>query len=148
AVPTLTEAVSFAVGDSDRADALTELASTLVEVQEVDDALEHLADARAIYETAGNLRGQAEVAGIEARVLHRHGGKDDAIRRYEQAIQLCHRIGYRRGEGVNLTNLANLQQLLGSVADAIDGYDHAARIFADLGNRRGEAMVLANSASA
>ena len=68
------------------------------------------------------------------------------MHRYEEAIDLCHRIGDRHGEGVNLTNLANLQQATGAVADALDGYDRAARIFAELGNRRGEAMVLVNSA--
>jgi DNA-binding SARP family transcriptional activator/biotin operon repressor len=146
AIPALTEAVELANDPSDRADALTELASTLVEVQQIDEALEHLAEAGEIYRSLNDLRGQAEVAGIEARLLHRHGDKEQAVGRYEEAIELCHRIGYRHGEGVNLTNLANLQQATGAVTDALAGYDRAARIFAELGNRRGEAMVLVNSA--
>ncbi|HSM44251.1 MAG TPA: tetratricopeptide repeat protein, partial [Acidimicrobiia bacterium] len=148
AIPALTEAVELANDPSDRADALTELASTLVEVQQVDQALEHLAEAGEIYRSLDDLRGQAEVAGIEARLLHRHGDKEEAVGRYEEAIELCHRIGYRHGEGVNLTNLANLQQLTGAVADALAGYDRAARIFAEMSNKRGVAVVLANSASA
>jgi DNA-binding SARP family transcriptional activator/DNA-binding transcriptional ArsR family regulator len=148
AVPSLEEAVAAAGEGSERAHALTELASTLVETQHTDIALEHLADARSIYDDLDDLRGLAEVAGIEARANRLRGDRDLAVERYQAAIELCRRIGYRHGEAVNLTNLSNLHQLLGSVADALDGYDRAARLFDELGNRRGEAMVLANSASA
>jgi DNA-binding SARP family transcriptional activator/predicted ATPase len=148
AVPNLEEAVASAADEAHRADALAELASTLVEVQRANEALPHLAEADRIYQELDDLRGQAEVAGIEARALHQEGDRDPAILRYQAAIALCQQIGYRHGEGVNLTNLSNLQQLFGSVAQALDGYDRAARIFEELGNRRGEAMVLANSASA
>ena len=148
AVPNLREAVETAGDDPHRADALTELASTLVEVQRADEALHYLSEAGRIYERLDDLRGQAEVAGIGARAFHQRGKRDPAVSRYTSAIDLCRRIGYRHGEGVNLTNLSNLQQLLGGVADALEGYDDAAQIFDELGNRRGEAMVLANSASA
>lgn len=148
AVTPLEEAVAAADDEQQRADALTELASTHVEVQDVDPALVHLAEATRIYEKVGDLRGQAEVAGIEARILHRHGHKAEAESRYQRAIELCQRIGYRHGEGVNLTNQSNLRQLIGAIPDALGGYDRAAVIFAELGNERGEAMVLANSASA
>jgi tetratricopeptide (TPR) repeat protein len=148
AVPSLQEAVESARDAPQRAGALTELASTLVEVQSAEEALDHLGEADDIYRDLVDLRGQAEVAGIEARALHQRGVRDPAASRYRSAIELCRRIGYRHGEGVNLTNLANLQQLLGGVADSLEGYDLAARIFEELGNRRGEAMVLANSASA
>lgn len=148
AVPSLEEAVATAPDELHRADALTELASTLVEVQKPDEALPHLDEAELIYLRLADLRGQAEVAGIEARAFHQIGDRDPAVVRYRTAIELCNQIGYRHGEGVNLTNLSNLQQLLGGVAEALEGYDRAARIFEELGNRRGEAMVLANSASA
>jgi DNA-binding SARP family transcriptional activator len=148
AVPSLEEAVDTAPDERHRADALTELASTLVEVQKPEKALPHLAEADRIYQGLDDLRGRAEVAGIEARGLHQMGDRDPAVAHYQTAIELCHQIGYRHGEGVNLTNLSNLQQLLGGVAEALEGYDRAARIFEELGNRRGEAMVLANSASA
>lgn len=148
AVPPLSRATSTARSDGERAQALTELASTLVEVQQIDEALAYLAEATEIFTGAGDLRGQAEVAGIEARALRIVGERDAAIARYRTAIEVCREIGYRHGEGVNLTNLSNLQQLAGDVAAALDGYDRAARIFEELGNKRGEAMVLANSASA
>jgi DNA-binding SARP family transcriptional activator len=148
AVPSLEEAVATAPDERHRADALTELSSTLVEVQDPDEALVHLGEADRIYQRMDDLRGRAEVAGIEARALRLGGHRDQAVARFHAAIELCHQIGYRHGEGVNLTNLSNLQQLLGGAAEALEGYDRAARIFEELGNRRGEAMVLANSASA
>ncbi len=148
AVPLLEEAVVTASESPQRADALTELASTLAEVAQRDAALARVAEADSIYREQDNLRGQAEVAGIEARTLHQMGESERARFGYERAIELCRRLGYRHGEGVNLTNLANLQQLHGAVAGALDGYDQAASIFAELGNDRGAAMVLANSASA
>ena len=148
AVPSLEQAVGSATDDPHRADALAELASTLVEVQRGNEALPHLAEADGIYRQLADLRGQAEVAGIEARAMHQEGNRDDAVLRYQAAIELCRQIGYRHGEGVNLTNLSNLQQAVGDVARALEDYDRAARIFEELGNRRGEAMVLANSATA
>ena len=148
AIAPLTEAVESAADESERADALTELASTLVEVRDLEAARSYLATAGRIYGDLGDLRGLAEIFGIEARVLRSTGDRDMAVHKYEKAIDLCRRIGYRHGEGVNLTNLSNLHQLLGEVARSLSGYDAAARIFAELGNKRGEAMVLANSASA
>ena len=149
AVPHLEDAVEAASeNDQRRAEAHTELGSTLVEVQRSAKALPHLENALALFEKLGDLRGEAEVAGIQARALRQQGDKDGAITRYEQAIQLCQKIGYRHGEGLNLVNLSNLHHLLGRLADALSGYDQAARIFAELGNLRGEAMVLVNSASA
>lgn len=149
AVPHLDAAVEAATGDNKkRAEALTELSSTLVEVHRSAEALPHLEEALGIFRELGDLRGEAEVAGIQARALRLQGEKDQATSQYKRAIELCQRIGYRHGEGVNLVNLSNLHHLLDRVADALTGYDRAAQIFAELGNLRGEAMVLANSASA
>ncbi len=149
AVSHLQDAVTTATDDDRwRAEALTELGSTLVEVQRPEEALPHLEDALGIFRELEDLRGEAEVVGIQARGLHQQGDRDLAITQYGRAIELCRRIGYRHGEGVNLVNLSNLHHLLGRVADALTGYDQAARIFAELGNLRGETMVLANAASA
>ena len=149
AVPYLEEAVETAVPDTqDQAEALIELASTLVEIQRSGDAFEHLGEARRINSELGNLRGSAEASGIEGRALHQKGDRDAAVDRFEEAIEICRQIGYRHGEGVNLVNLSVLHHMLGRIGDALPGYDRASQIFADLGNVRGEAMVLANAASA
>jgi len=149
AVPELESAVDAATDDEHlRARALTELASTLVELQKYADATEPLEEALLIYERQTDLRGQAEIGGIRARALSEQGERDAAQGEYTATIDLCRRIGYRHGEGVNLVNLANLHQLHGNVVSALDGYDRAAAIFKDLRNLRGEAIVLANAASA
>ncbi len=149
AVGHLQSAVDVATADDERrAEALTELASTLVEVQESALAIPHLDEAMAIFRATGDQRGQAELTGIRARALRLQGAGDQAARSYQEAIELCRRIGYRHGEGVNLVNLGNLHHLMGQVADALADYDRAAAIFGELGNTRGEAMVLANAASA
>lgn len=149
AIPYLEEATETAPPDTpDRAEALTELASTLVEVQRSDDAFVHLDEARRIHTQLADQRGLAEAAGIEGRALHQKGKRDEAARRFEEAIELCRQIGYRHGEGVNLVNLSVLHHMLGRIADALPGYDRASQVFGDLGNSRGEAMVLANAASA
>ncbi|HEX6221277.1 MAG TPA: AAA family ATPase, partial [Acidimicrobiia bacterium] len=149
AVPDLEAAVAASGQDDEqRARALTELASTLVEVQRYADAMDPLEIALSIYEHLMDLRGQAEIGGIRARALSEQGKRDEAQDQYNSTIDLCRRIGYRHGEGVNLVNLANLHQLHGKAASALECYDQAAAIFNDLGNLRGEAIVLANSASA
>lgn len=149
AVPYLESAVSAATGDDQRrAEALTELSSTLVEVQRSDEALPHLEEALGIVRELGDIRGEAELTGIQARALRHKGESDQAIVLYGHAIELCRRVGYRHGEGVNLVNLSALHHLQGRVADALSGYDRAAQIFAELRNLRGEAMVLVNAASA
>ncbi|MGB7861152.1 MAG: AAA family ATPase [Acidimicrobiia bacterium] len=149
AVSYLQEAVAEAAANSvEVAEALTELASTLVEVQRFDEAQAYLVEALGIYDACGDLRGEAEVAGIQARAFHQQGERDRAEARFERAIEICQRLGYRHGEGVNLVNMSLLHHVLGRVADALPGYERAGTIFAELGNVRGEAMVLANAASA
>lgn len=149
AVPHLEEAVEMSAGDGwQKADALTELGSTLVEVQRLTEAFAFLDEAQSIYQEIGDLRGQAEVAGIRARALHQRGDKANARLYFERTIELCQEVGYRHGEGVALVNLGLLHHMLGGVAEALISYDRAQAIFAELGNARGEAMVLANSAGA
>ena len=149
AVPELEAAVVAAAGDPRQsASALTELGSTLVEVQRADEAMPNLDAAFEIFRGLDDLRGQAEVAGIQARAMRQQGTQNQAIDRYELAIELSQRVGYRHGEGVNLVNLSAHHHLVGRVVDAISGYERAAGLFADIGNRRGEATVLANAASA
>ncbi len=149
AVPHLEAAVAAAASDDRRrAVALTELSSTLIEVQRSAEAMPRLEEAMTIFRDLGDVRGEAEVSGIEARALRQQGESMRAAVRYQEAIELCRRIGYRHGEGVNLVNLGNLHNLMGQVGEAIAAYDQAALVFAELGNTRGEAMVLANAASA
>ncbi|HEU4319785.1 MAG TPA: AAA family ATPase [Acidimicrobiia bacterium] len=146
AIRPLEDAVASAKLPKTRARALTELASTLVEVQKVEPALQLLDTALEVFDRERDTRGRAEVAGIQGRAYRAGGQSDRAAAAYEMAIELCREIGYRHGEGVNLTNLANLTLVVGHVADALERYDRAALIFEQLGNRRGEAMVLVNSA--
>lgn len=149
AVPELEDAVEAAASDPRHsAPALTELGSTLVEVQRAEEAIPHLDVAFETFRVLDDLRGQAEVAGIQARAMRQQGDQNQAIARFELAIELSQRVGYRHGEGVNLVNLSALHHLVGRVVDALSGYERAASVFADLGNRRGEAMVMANAASA
>ncbi len=133
--------------DQQRAKAHTELGSTLVEVQRSAESLPHLESALTLFKKLGDLRGQAEVFGIQARALRQQGDTDGSVVEYGRAMELCRRIGYRHGEGVNLVNLSNVHYFLGRVTDALSGYGQAARIFAELGDLRGEAMVLVNAAS-
>lgn len=149
AVADLENAVAAADEDQDQlALSLTELASTLVDVQRSELAMDPLQRALAVYERQTDLRGQAEIGGIRARALYQQGRLLEAEDQYVATIELCRQIGYRHGEGVNLVNLANLQQLHGNVAASLASYDQAAAVFNDLGNTRGEAIVLSNSASA
>jgi tetratricopeptide (TPR) repeat protein len=119
----------------------------LVEVQRSTEALPHLEAALALFEKLDDLRGEAEVFGIKARALRQLGDTNGSLVHYGRAIEICQKIGYRHGEGVNLVNQSNLHYFLGQVADALSGYEQTARIFAELGDLRGEAMVRVNAAS-
>ena len=148
AVPQLEAAVAAAINDDQRrAEAHNELGSTLVEVQRSTEALPHLEAALALFEKLDDLRGEAEVFGIKARALRQLGDTNGSLVHYGRAIEICQKIGYRHGEGVNLVNQSNLHYFLGQVADALSGYEQTARIFAELGDLRGEAMVRVNAAS-
>ncbi len=149
AVSYLESAVTAAsADDARRAEALTELSSTLVEVQRSTEAMPCLEEAMSVFRRLDDVRGQAEVSGIHARALRQQGASEPAAVRYRETIELCRKIGYRHGEGLNLVNLGNLHHLMGQVAEALAAYDRAAHVFSELGNTRGEAMVLANAASA
>ncbi|HEX5695049.1 MAG TPA: AAA family ATPase, partial [Acidimicrobiia bacterium] len=101
AVSHLEAAVEAAGDDRQRlAEALTELSSTLVELQRSAEAMSHLDEALHLIAELGDLRGEAELAGIQARALRQIGDRDQAVARYERAIDLCRKIGYRHGEGV------------------------------------------------
>ena len=147
AVPHLRAALEAGSDDRHRAEALTELGSTLVEIQDSAEALSHLEEAALLFRALGDARGEADVVGIQARAARLLGEADRAAELYGEALELCRRIGYRHREGVNLVNLGVLHHLRGHAAEALTAYDEAAELFGELDDRRGQAMVLANAAS-
>ncbi|MFQ5966338.1 MAG: AAA family ATPase [Acidimicrobiia bacterium] len=148
AISPLEEAVASSGDDrARRSEARHRLGSAFAEVQRYEDAKRVLRVALEDAKAGGDLRARAGVLGTLAIASAETGDPEGAEATYGETLALCRRIGYRRGEGVNLVNLANVLYFRGQIGDALGHYDEASEIFRQLGERRGEATVLANSAS-
>lgn len=119
----------------------------LLSRQRYEEGLRELALARARYAAQGDVRGEADVLGVEARGHMETGDIATAISGYREAIDRCRRIGYRTGEAVHLINLGIALGFAGEVAAALDRNEQARRLFSALGSDRGVAVAETNLSS-
>lgn len=122
------------------------LGAALRAVQRFDEARTALERALHIAEAHDHMVGTVQALGAMADLDAETGRPEDAVERYEQAVDLARQIGYRHREGVGLVNLGTVQLSVGRPVPALEAYDQAVGVFEGLGNRRGIAMVQLNRA--
>ncbi len=147
AVPLLERAIVAAGSSIAAAASRTTLASILRELHRYDDAVAHLTAARAVAEDAGELREQARALGVLGSIRMETGDGLQAVELYRASLELCERIGFRRGAALNLVNLANVLYVHNDMAGSLDAHDRAGRIFRSLDDPRGVALVGLNRGS-
>ena len=84
----------------------------------------------------------------EAAITYKNLGRyDEALARYERALEGHRQRGDRYGEMSTLSNVGNVYSLLGDFARAIDHYERALALAREAGERRGESFLLGNLGS-
>lgn len=78
--------------------------------------------------------------------LNVHNRPDEALRFYEEALQVAHELGIERFEARVLGHLGELLETTGRFADAENAYQRSIEILRDLGEVRELAIVLASFA--
>jgi tetratricopeptide (TPR) repeat protein len=90
-------------------------------------------------------RGRRSVTVANIGIVYRSkGNPDEALRCYQEALQIHRDIGYREGEASDLGNIGNIHQLKGNLDEALAYYQEALQIDRDIGHREGEANQLGN----
>jgi DNA-binding SARP family transcriptional activator/biotin operon repressor len=147
AVGHLEQAVPLASSAVQQARSRRVLGTALSAVQAYEQAAGEARAALDLFAAAGDPRGEAEALGLLGIITMERGQAAEAVAFYEQAIELCRRIGYRHGEAVNTANQGNALWYAGRISEALDAFTSAVDLFGMMGNRRGRAMVQANAAS-
>ncbi len=138
------EALASAVDDTDRIGAETTRGKALVDLLRQDEGKVHLLRAAEAAEAIGDARGRIEAVNYLAVAEFRLGNFDVAESYFAEALGLSESIGYRWGEGANLTNLAALHTAQGHGGQALDLFSRANDILGSLDYGRAEAIVKLN----
>lgn len=92
---------------------------------------------------------QQEVATLNhlGIAYHRIAQLDEAIDCYHKGLEICQKIGERRGEGGILLNLGNVYADIGLFDQALIIFQHVLTIHRELQDREGEMFILNNLAT-
>lgn len=104
------------------------------------------AEARSIFEAAGDRGGLAWALSRAGSVLLQSGHTLEGRRLYAEALQVFEAIGYRAGVAATASNLHLVHVLRGELQAAAPWMERARTVDAELGSRRGLAFDAGNHA--
>jgi tetratricopeptide (TPR) repeat protein/TolB-like protein len=107
---------------------------------------ETAAEARRIYEAAGDRDGVARVLRMLGVVLYKQGHFSDSVKTYQQALQIQQEIGSDGEAAVTLNNLATAMWDEGDWVGSEKMYRQAVDLFRRVGNQTGYSGALGNLA--
>lgn len=93
-------------------------------------------------EAKGNL---LQALGIAYKRLNK---LDDALRQYQQSLDIKRRIDDQRGIAASLSEIAQIQNLQGHPGDAVSSYRESIEIRQQIGDRRGNGIALTSLGAA
>ncbi len=117
------------------ADSLWQMAQNEHSLGHRETATGYLDEARRLFETLGDRRGQARVAEEEMWILLDEGRYVESLTKTEFALQVAREVGDRRREGLNLSNLAPVLIAMGDLAGAQRCCEQAMPICREIGDR-------------
>jgi predicted ATPase/Tfp pilus assembly protein PilF len=136
------EVLAAPLSDRDRATALMTMAHAEASSGQNEEARAHYESALALYERAGDGRGEA-AARNHLGLVHTHLGQTTEARaQFEAALVLNQETGNRHALGLVLTNLAILELEAGGMEAAREHFETALEIHRAVGDRRREGAVL------
>ena len=117
------------------------LGRTYADLHEIDAAHRYLEEAQEEARILGDARKQVEALGHLAAMWYAQSSDLQAEKALTEAIAMAREIGFRLGEGNNLTNLASVHLDRGRAGHALALLDQAAEAYKSLDDRRGQAFV-------
>jgi tetratricopeptide (TPR) repeat protein len=125
-----------------QAHALTNLATTYIQLGQSEAAAGHLQQAMTLYQQAGDQPGKARALGNLAILEQRLGRYQQAAEHHEQTLTVFRQTGDRNGEARALISLGFVEERLGHYQRAADLVEQALTLFQQDGNRDGVATAL------
>lgn len=115
---------------------------------ELDQAEQHLAQARALFRKAGDSRGVAAVEDDLGRVAFMRGDYAAALDRHSRALDLRRALGDKRSLALSLHNLALVHQASGAAQEALARFSEALALRREIDDRPGVVQSLVAVAAA
>jgi len=125
-------------GDEE-AQCLFDLGVTAYYEKAFNDAIAYIQDARQLYAARQDLQGESTCLSLWAVILGQTGSNHQAMKLFEQALQLCRSVGWRYGEARFLAQSGNNALNLGHLELAQQRHEQAITIFQEIGDREGAA---------
>ncbi|QFZ18431.1 tetratricopeptide repeat protein [Saccharothrix syringae] len=110
------------------------LGMVLVEMNELDEAVEHYRRALELFEELGDGHGRSNALANEAAVLRRRGEFAAALRNQKLALDWYRGSGAHRNVGITLRSMALVETELGHFDDAVEHIEEAVDIAIGLGS--------------
>jgi adenylate cyclase len=125
---------------------LLQLARREAEIGELDAALAHALDARAVLEERHDLKGLATATRVVGGAHYRLGHLDEAADILRRGLRLAEQVGSVEEIGASLINLGMVELKRGSLDEAIACDRRAIEEFERIGHQTGRANAFANLA--
>ena len=114
----------------------------------MEEAENHLENARVYHHATGNRHSEVNVLVDQGHLYQKQGRIEEARTRYETALDFHREVGNKRLEGTVLYSLGHLYyQYLGRMEEALTCYEAALVLHRKVGNRRYEGAVLGSLAN-
>jgi len=125
---------------------LVQLARRESEVGELDAALDHALEARAIFEEQEDLKGLATATRVVGGARYRLEQLDEAAEVLRRALRLAEQVGSVEELAASLINLGMVELRRGNLEEAIAADRQATEEFERIGHKTGRANAYANLA--
>ena len=111
------------------------------------DAVKFAEEARAVYVSAGDRNGEANLLRTLGTVHLMQGDLSAALKFYEDSLRLANQVGNRYSEAAALNQIATTLYRQGKHDEALDRYQKALAIVREVGNKAAEATAVNNIAN-
>jgi DNA-binding SARP family transcriptional activator/tetratricopeptide (TPR) repeat protein len=118
------------------------LAQASHSISRFEEALEHLAKARALSAEGNWLEGHTAALCNLGVVYAEIGKLREALEQFTQALEANQRAGSMVGTAVNLENLGDVHRLMSDLDEAVSYYTAAHALYAEIGSPPGQASTM------
>ena len=110
-------------------------------------SLDHLNTALTLAIQLENDEARADVLQAIGVAYKRLNRLDEALRRYEESLEIKRRLGQKRGMAASLGEIAQIQQVKGQMREAEQSYREALSLQREIGDKAGISTSLVNLAA-